>query len=464
MGAVLGVCTAAQLACCCGSAACSLCCAACPSCKNSTSSRIMYAVMMLLGTIVACIMLSPGLQSALEKVPFCEGEGAQSSITDPVAKSVQLDCSGIVGYLAVYRLCFAMSLFFFVMALLMVGVKTSKDPRAAIQNGFWGIKYLVLIGAIIGAFFIPHGNFGQVWMYFGMIGGFLFILIQLVLIIDFAHSWAEAWVDKYEETESKGWYCALLSFTFFNYALAITAVVLFYVFYTTTESCGLHKFFISFNLILCVLVSILSILPKVQDSQPRSGLLQASVITLYTMYLTWSAMTNAPQKNCKPDWDAIIDNGGKVTPTDGPVTHEPAFDGESIASLIIWFCCVLYSSMRTASNSQASKLTMSDKVLLKDDSSAGASGDPEAGDGHHVWDNEEDSVAYSWSFFHIMFGLATLYVMMTLTNWFTPNSDLTTLSSNVAAVWVKIVSSWICLALYCWTLVAPIILSNRTFD
>ena len=44
----------------------------------------------------------------------------------------------------------------------------------------------------------------EVWMYFGMIGGFLFILIQLVLIIDFAHSWAEAWVGNYEESESKG--------------------------------------------------------------------------------------------------------------------------------------------------------------------------------------------------------------------------------------------------------------------
>lgn len=69
---------------------------------------------------------------------------------------------------------------------------------------------------------------------------------------------------------------------------------------------------------------------------------------------------------------------------------------------------------------------------------AGATGDPEAGEGHHVWDNEEEGVAYSWSFFHTMFGLATLYVMMTLTNWFTPNSDLTTLSSNLAAVWVKV--------------------------
>jgi hypothetical protein len=45
----------------------------------------------------------------------------------------------------------------------------------------------------VGAFFIPHGGFGPTWMYFGMAGGLLFILIQLVLIIDFAHSWAEAW-------------------------------------------------------------------------------------------------------------------------------------------------------------------------------------------------------------------------------------------------------------------------------
>lgn len=33
-----------------------------------------------------------------------------------------------------------------------------------------------------------------------------------------------------------------------------------------------------------------------QDAQPHSGLLQASLITLYTVYVTWSALANVPSK------------------------------------------------------------------------------------------------------------------------------------------------------------------------
>ena len=61
-------------------------------------------------------------------------------------------------------------------------------------------------------------------MYFGMIGGFLFILIQLILIIDFAHSWAEAWMGNYEETDNKGWLAALSIVTGTFYAGSITAI------------------------------------------------------------------------------------------------------------------------------------------------------------------------------------------------------------------------------------------------
>lgn len=438
----------------------------------------MYAVLLLLTMVVSCIMLAPGLAHALSKVPFCEnGEGEEQSVSerffeatgiDNPSTSVTFDCTKAIGYLAVYRLCFIVTLFFLLMSLLMIGVKSSNDPRAGIQNGFWGIKYLIIIGGMIGAFFIPEdGTFGETWMYFGMIGGFLFILIQLILIIDFAHSWAEVWVDNYEETNSRGWMAALLSVTGLLYAGSLAAIVLFYVYYTGQESgqCKLHEFFISFNMILCLGLSIVSILPKVQETMPKSGLLQSSVITLYILYLTWSAMSNNPNKECTTDFFHNTTTTTTTTTTAPTVRGdaEPSsshFDTQSIIGLIIWFLCVLYSSVRTASNSQASKLTGGDKLLLKDDQGTSSTGDAEGG---KVWDNEEDEVAYSWSMFHLMFALATLYVMMTLTNWFQPNSDIGSFDANHAAVWVKIISSWLCAALYLWTMIAPCILSDRDF-
>ncbi|XP_022821929.1 probable serine incorporator isoform X2 [Spodoptera litura] len=447
MGAVLGLCSAAQLACCCGSAACSLCCSACPSCANSTSTRLMYTLMLLLVMVVACVTLAPGLHDEMQKVPFCKNS------TNYIPGDLKVNCDQAVGYLAVYRICFATCLFFVLMALITIGVKSSKDPRAGIQNGFWGIKYLVVIGGIIGAFFIPEGQFASTWMVFGMIGGFGFIVIQLILIIDFAHSWAERWVSNYEETRSRVWYSALLFSMLIGFTFAFIGAILLFKYYAEPEGCGLYKFFISINLILILIASGISVLPAVQDHQPRSGLLQSGVVAMYVMYLTWSALSNG-SRDCNT-----------VATYQDEIGYWSSFDKQSIIGLVIWVCSVLYSSIRTASSS--SKITMSEHFLAKEgagyNSVEGADGG-EAGrtEETKVFDNESDGVAYSWTFFHVVFALATLYIMMTLTNWYNPSSQLS--KENVASMWIKITSSWLCVGLYIWTLVAPAIFPDREFN
>jgi len=59
----------------------------------------------------------------------------------------------------------------------------------------------------------------------------------------------------------------------------------------TGDSCGLSKFFITFNMLLGVVTTIASLNGKVQEHTPTSGILQAGVVFFYTTYLTWSAVS-----------------------------------------------------------------------------------------------------------------------------------------------------------------------------
>ncbi|MBW01639.1 Serine incorporator 3, partial [Eschrichtius robustus] len=274
---------------------------------------------------------------------------------------------------------------------------------------FWFFKIAAIVGIMVGSFYIPGGHFTTAWFFIGMVGAAFFILIQLVLLVDFAHSWNESWVNRMEEGNPRGWYAALLSVTSMFYILSIISVVLLYTYYTKPDGCTENKFFISFNLILCVVVSVMSIHPKIQSG--------------------------------------------------------PSLNKENFIGLVVFVLSLLYSSIRNASNSQVSKLTLSgsDSVILRDTTANGAS-DEEDGRPRRAVDNEREGVQYNYSMFHLMLCSASLYIMMTLTNWYSPDANFQTMTSKWPAVWVKISSSWVCLLLYVWTLVAPLVLTGRDFS
>lgn len=84
----------------------------------------MYAVMLIMTALTSWVMLSQWIVDKIQSVPFCkEGE------------SYNQLCKDAVGPLAVYRILFAQTMFFVVFAIIMFNVKSSRDPRAPIQNG-----------------------------------------------------------------------------------------------------------------------------------------------------------------------------------------------------------------------------------------------------------------------------------------------------------------------------------------
>ena len=68
-------------------------------------------------------------------------------------------------------------------------------------------------------------------------------------------------------------------------------------------------------------------------------------------------------------------------------------------------------------------------------------------------------MAYNYSLFHFIMFLASLHIMMTLTNWYRPShaTNLRGLERSWPAVWIKMGSSSACLCLYIWGLLAPVL-------
>ncbi|KFO37265.1 Serine incorporator 5 [Fukomys damarensis] len=435
-----------------------------------------------------------------EQIPFFEDicKGIRAGDT----------CEKLVGYSAVYRVCFGMACFFFVFCLLTLGINTSKGCRAYIHNGFWFFKLLLLAAMCSGAFFIPdQKTFLEAWRYVGAVGGFIFLVIQLLLMVEFAHKWNKNWMAG--TATNKLWYASLSLVTLVMYSIATGGLVLMAVFYTQLEGCTQNKIFLGVNGGLCLLISVAAISPCVQNRQPHSGLLQSGLISCYVTYLTLSALSSKPE-------DVVLDEHGKNVTLCTPHFGQNLFRDENLVTWLgtgLLIACILYSCLtsttRSSSDALQGRYAAPELEVARCCFCFGNDvvEDPEeqpARKGHRrVLHDEKRGTVYSYSYFHAVFLLASLYVMMTLTNWFhlqngysdsaknevdrVINASLSlhgSLESTVVVVeenyesasihtlfreswsifWVKMASCWTCVLLYLWTLVAPLCCPSRQFS
>ncbi|KAI1386279.1 TMS membrane protein/tumor differentially expressed protein [Hypoxylon trugodes] len=453
---------------CCGAATCSMVCSACGKCGNSVATRIAYALLLLVNSILSWIMLTPW---AIEKL--------QHLMLD----YVKINCPNgqCYGWLAVHRINFALGLFHLIFAGLLFGVASSKNPRASLQNGFWGPKIIAWLAFIVMSFLIPDAFFQVYGNYIAFIGAMLFLILGLILLVDLAHNWAEYCLEQIENTDSRIWRGVLIGSTLGMYFASLAMTIVQYIFFAGS-GCSMNQAAITINLLFWVVISFVSVHPTIQEYNPKAGLAQAAMVAVYCTYLTMSAVSMEPDdKQCNP---LVRAQGTRTTSV--------------VIGAIVTMLTVAYTTTRAATQSlglgnnrggirladedehdlvtqQPGRREMRAEVLrraveegsLPADALLSDDDDEDDDKGKTPHDDERSNTQYNYSVFHIIFFLATCWVGTLLTGTVEgldnlPEGDnFATVGRTYWASWVKIVSAWICYSMYIWTLVAPILLPDR---
>uniref|UniRef100_A0A8C3VP18 Serine incorporator 4 n=1 Tax=Catagonus wagneri TaxID=51154 RepID=A0A8C3VP18_9CETA len=244
---------------CCGPVPCT-CCRHCrwPPLRESPRSRLFYILLHVGATTICCLLLS---RTVVERV-----WGKAHGIQMPSGLCAHLfghsHCPVLSGSGAVYRVCAGTATFHLLQAVLLVHLHSPTSLRAQLHNSFWVLKLLFLLGLCAVAFCIPDEHLFPAWHYIGICGGFTFILLQLVLITAFAHSWNKNW--QTGAAQDCRWFLAVLLTTLGFYSMTGVAAVLLFRHYTHPAGCLLNKMLLSLHLCFCGLLSFLSIAPCIR--------------------------------------------------------------------------------------------------------------------------------------------------------------------------------------------------------
>jgi hypothetical protein len=375
----------------------------------------------------------------------------------PVQTEFYVACKGSG---AVYRISFVTAVFFL---LMMIGTRV--DPR--FHWGRWGPKTALYVGLILVSFFLPNDLFdgiGFAWISRGV--SLLFLFVQIIMLIDFAHSWNEAWVANAdaEPFEGKKWLHGLLASCVTLYTGSLVGMGILFHSYVL-PGCSLSYFFV-----VMTFLGVIS-LTAVQLSGDEGALLPSAVVSAYAVYLCWAALVSNPHPECNPELDTL---SGSTDPSQSFV-HIVVGVGLAVFSLM-WTTLSTADAapdlMRTAGSGGGSgvvgQLDSGEKELKEVLVSSKMDGDDEGGDGDGGDGGEP------WVFHLIMFS-GSLYMAMLLTDWGTVTaaaenaatgdglSNVNNITGGAASMWVKVLSQWAAIGLYVWTLLAPVLMPDYEF-
>ncbi|KAL1078505.1 hypothetical protein V6Z11_D10G163900 [Gossypium hirsutum] len=299
-------------------------------------------------------------------------------------------------------------IFFLLMFLTTFSTRKLFDACSKWHSGWWALKFFLLVVSMVVPFFLPPG-FIQIYGEVARIGAGIFLLLQLVSVIEFIRWWNKYWAS--DEQSKQSCSIALFTSTVF-YVASICGIVTMYYFYAPRPSCCLNIFFITWTAILLIVMMAMSLHSKV-----NRGLLSSGIMAAYVVFLCWSAIRSEPAdekcnvqkpKNGHGDWTTVL-------------------------GFLIAIGAIVMATFSTGIDSKSFQ-------FRKDEVKA------------------EDDIRYNYGFFHIIFSLGATYFAMLFISWNLENSASEwSIDVGWTSTWVKIINEWFAASIYMWKLIAPVV-------
>jgi len=138
----------------------------------------------------------------------------------------------------VLRVAFATAIFHVVLSIFTIGASDYSNPRIMVHTALWPIKMLLWVVLHLIVFFIPSQFFlGFGWVAFVL--GILFLIVQIVIFVEFTFELNEAWIEKDGADNVQGpWHMAILAISVLCFGLAIGQTVVMFMFFGTNNQTG----------------------------------------------------------------------------------------------------------------------------------------------------------------------------------------------------------------------------------
>ncbi len=356
-----------------------------------------------------------------------------------------------------FRITLAVVLFFSA-HVVAIGFASPAVARE-LHVSYFGFKFLLFIPLFVGCFFINRDRMRE-YADTARVISLIFLVVQAVAIVDYAYR-VHLWMI---EKREKVWDAINLGSSAALFVTSIIVIGFLFDWFTTGGDCHVEKFVISTVVISATLYTWFAL----TETCEHGALFPCACITAYAVWVCYTALISDPRRECN-------------------TTIRRAQDAETWQLIVgVFFAAISVTFVCWALGDNASKL-FGASGQNKDDMETGPSDDGadtsdvkirnnasksiESGERtsedttENLTPDELSRLKFNALVFHGLMAVAGMYTTMLLTSWTAQDyTDAESRQLSYESFWVKVVSLWLIIALFVWTLAAPVCFPDRDFS